>query len=1756
LDDRPVTDVGEDFVNERQDNFIRPRAYPNDTINGAVRVQAYNQLVDMRRRLQMPHINTGWFDTPGPGDHGPGGSAWSSIGPTNINGRITSIAIDPNDHNHLFVTSVGGIWRSLDGGRRWRRVSDEFLASVFASVAIDPGVGSNEIIAGGGEPNFVPASPGSEIGIWRSTLGGDPTSWSKVSPPELDNQIIFKLIYDPAGTHNVYAATSAGVYLGTHVGAGMTWSRLGGFDAGTSDLAVDFAASPRKVYAGVYSASFTYARGIWKYDGTSWNKRDTGIPTSSGRTIALALAPSSTSILYAKVENGSNGLLLGVYKTTTAAEPSGGGNAWTNLPAASVMDDSHFSATRGYSWYNSVLGVDPNDANTVWGGGLNIYRSRDGGRSWTSVSGGADPSIPVVVHADHHAVAFDPTNTKIVFVADDGGIFRSTDTSSATWHWSDVSHGMIITQFYHITSQQASAFLIAGGSQDNGTEISFGNRTWYQTGGCDGSDVAVDGGNSDTLYANCNGGLYEVSNPVPGTVGGGTSVPNNFPAGISWSPPIVADPLLQGRALAVGVDTAVPHIQHLLKTTDGVNWSLASPPLPAGKQISFIAIAPSSSFRTYYVGVAGGGAPTIWRTTVGGGTSTANWSMTTSGLPATLWPNAAAVDWTDPRRAVVVSGGAAGGGIVLTRDGGATWDALPGSGANAFPPSAAATSVAFDPNPGNPNTVYVAANIGIFRGQITPGSPPTAAWFPFDEGLPDGIDVTDVWANRTTKTLYIGTYGHGAYQRDVTTGATYPAVTLLVRDNVLDTGHTPSVSPLPDPEHPIPDPARPGFFKPNDTDAGQLWWYQSTDIRIDVPSVDPPANQIANADHVEFETAPIDIATAPPGVMKDSSPIRGQFAKAYVQVYNRGLQPASNVRVIALFADATSGLPLLPTTFWSTTFPAGGGPCGALDTSTGWNFVDSATPCRTIPVVNPELPEVIGFNWNVPLTAGDHMCLLVIVESADDPIASSVRTLNQRDLAVIVPNNRQIANRNLHVVDSGLPHMAPAGMEGMQIPNNNRDFNSVQVSISQADLYRGSELSLLFPPNVQFSFQGMQRVPANLTPQQRQKALQLGVDPNFRYQVTAQQALIPNLPVPPGTKMTIAVLFDAGPLAQPDAASRFSIITRQGQTMLGGSTYILREPAAVNHLLFTAPTNATAGTAITGTVTAVNRFNQRITNYLGTVHFTSTDPQAVLPADYQFTAADAGVHAFSFLLKTAGTQTIYATDTATNTITDCETVIVSPAAPSTLMVSGFPSPTLAGLPGTFTVVAKDPYGNTTPSYRGTVHFTSSDPQAVLPGNYSFTAADGGVHVFTATLKTAGTQSLTATDGTLSGTQSGIVVDVALPVRLGVSAPARVTAGAAFNITVTALDAFGNTVTSYTGTVHFTSNDPQATLPADATLTNGVGTFSVTLATAGSQTVTATDTANNTITGSATVNVVPAVLDHFRVTTSVDGGSTVAGTPFDVTVTAQDVYGNTVTGYQGTVTFTSADPYGATLPSPYTFQASDQGMATFAGATALYTAGTGDVTVTDTGSGITGSAFVNVQAAPAVAFQVIAPASAVSGTPFDVTLVAVDPYGNTDTNYQGTVTWTTTDPDPGVQLPADYTFQPNDAGIVTFPGGVTLITPGDQFITATDTLSGITGSADVTVTPGPGPYRGKPGNGTLGGVAPEQATAPCPPSGFSTPPVLGTASARSAGVESEGLNRVPGFKPRGDRPAAVLRSNPVDQADLSVWDEVFTRLDWT
>ncbi len=552
-------------------------------------------------------------------------------------------------------------------------------------------------------------------------------------------------------------------------------------------------------------------------------------------------------------------------------------------------------------------------------------------------------------------------------------------------------------------------------------------------------------------------------------------------------------------------------------------------------------------------------------------------------------------------------------------------------------------------------------------------------------------------------------------------------------------------------------------------------------------------------------------------------------------------------------------------------------------------------------------------------------------------------------------------------------------------------------------------------------------------------------------------------------------------------------------TTTSGQVVVDVVPAQVNDFVVTTSfaNQDVGGTSGTVTVTAEDLYQNVVGNgpnlYLGTVNLAGTDAQASgLPASETFTAGDAGSFTFTGVtLKTAGSQTITATDSQNRAITGQLAISVVPAQVHDLVVTtDFASTDIAGTTGTVTVTAQDQYHNTVGSgpnqYLGTVDLDDTDPQASgLPSSYTFTAGDAGSHTFTsAILKTAGSQTITATDSHTSSITSQVAVNV-VPGQVHnfvvtTNFPNTDVAGTAGTVTITAEDLYHNTVGSgpnlYLGTVNLDTTDAQAAgLPASHTYAAAdAGSFTfmgVTLKTAGSQTITAADSQNSAITGQAAVAVVPSQVHDFVVTTNFPN-SDVAGTVGTVTITAEDVYHNPVGSgpnqYLGTVDLNCTDPKTAGLPASQTFTPSDAGTYTFTGVS-LQTAGNQTITATDSQSTvITGQVAVDVVPGQVHDFVVTTSfqGSEKAGTVDTVTVTAQDQYHNTvgsgPNQYLGTVDLSSTDAQAS-GLPASQTFSAGDDGSYTFTG-VILKTAGSQTISATDSVnSSISGSCQVNVT---------------------------------------------------------------------------------------------
>ena len=212
---------------------------------------------------------------------------------------------------------------------------------------------------------------------------------------------------------------------------------------------------------------------------------------------------------------------------------------------------------------------------------------------------------------------------------------------------------------------------------------------------------------------------------------------------------------------------------------------------------------------------------------------------------------------------------------------------------------------------------------------------------------------------------------------------------------------------------------------------------------------------------------------------------------------------------------------------------------------------------------------------------------------------------------------------------------------------------------------------------------------------------------------------------------------------------------------------------------------------------------------------------------------------------------ITATDLATASLKGTSPAIDVSAGPPSHFAIAAPATAKSGTALDLTVTALDAENNVAKNYTGAMHFSSTDSQAMLPVDSTLTDGTG---TFSTKLWTAGSQSITATDlvtASITGTSSSITVAaIGPPVHFSVSAPSTAQSGIAFNFTVRALDAANEVATGYGGTVHFTSTDGQAGLPANSTLTNGAGNFSAILQTVGSQTINATDLVTASIAGTS------------------------------------------------------------------------------------------------------------------------------------------------------------------------------------------------------------------------------------------------------------------------------------------------------------------
>jgi photosystem II stability/assembly factor-like uncharacterized protein len=419
------------------------------------------------------------------------GLEYRLVGPP-AGGRVSRVAGVPGDPlTYYAATASGSVWKSADGGVRWKPVFDDQPTSSIGSIAVAPS-DPNVVYVGSGEAN-IRGNVAQGDGIYKSTDAG--TTWQHVW--KQDGQIGTMAVH-PKDPDVAYAAVlgkpfgpnpERGVYR-TRDG-GKTWEKVLAKDpdTGASDVALD-PSNPRIVFAGFWQArrrpwelvSGGPGSGLYvsRDGGDTWKQlTGKGLPEGIWGKVGVAVAPSDPRRVYALIEAEKGGLF----------RSDDGGETW------SLASDHR--ALRQRAWYYTTLTVDPRNADVVWFPQVPMLKTVDGGKTIRSVKG--------IHHGDHHDVWIDPLNPRRMIAANDGGVDVSTD-GGETWH----APMLPISQFYHVATDSSVPYRVFGAMQDLGTASGPSNSLssagithgdWHTVGGGEAGHAVADPSDPDVVYA-------------------------------------------------------------------------------------------------------------------------------------------------------------------------------------------------------------------------------------------------------------------------------------------------------------------------------------------------------------------------------------------------------------------------------------------------------------------------------------------------------------------------------------------------------------------------------------------------------------------------------------------------------------------------------------------------------------------------------------------------------------------------------------------------------------------------------------------------------------------------------------------------------------------------------------------------------------------------------------------------------------------------------------------------------------------------------------------------------------------------------------------------------------------------------------------------------------------------------------------------------------------------------------------------------
>ena len=640
-------------------------------------------------------------------------SAWTEKGPMSaVNtatwsshiGRVTNIAIDPNDDTHMIVTSPGGgVWKTTDEGLSWTPIFDnETTLSVYSA-----------LISHANNNHYYVGTNGN--GLQRSIDGG--SSWSSVSGIG-SNVLIYSILMHPTNAQILIACGSNGtIYRSTNGGANWSSNSL------QSSALYDLEFKPNNP-----NIIYTSGRdgGIYKStnNGVSWSALSG--PWSS-RSLMMAVTPHDSEYLYVLQEDqgGFGGLYLSTNSGASFSTQSDDSNNNNNIMG--------YDKTRkgGQAPRDMDVIVSPINKNEVHVAGIMTFKSTNAGVTWHQTTHWVISNPLPFVHADIDQLIYKGSK---IYVASDGGVFISFDGGSS---FVDRTTGLGLRQFYRISASPIEVGRVAGGSQDNGTGVLRSDGIWYDFVGADGMEPVILNEDEDIIVASIQyGGLYK-------SIDGGTTRTgiNNTQSGENgaWVTPLEKDPYLK--------NTIYQAKRHVYRSANGgQSWATISninPSNPNDNKILELCIAPSDHTVIYAAY-----DEQLFKTVDAGTT----WTDITPTIGSISTFNYINVHPANPQHLIIaVSGGSK---FLESTNGGTNWTNI-----SYNLPSLGANSVVFDGTANN--GIYVSMTKGVYyKDNASPTS-----WSLIGTGLPNvNITELEIIGNK----LYAATYGRGLWETNIT----------------------------------------------------------------------------------------------------------------------------------------------------------------------------------------------------------------------------------------------------------------------------------------------------------------------------------------------------------------------------------------------------------------------------------------------------------------------------------------------------------------------------------------------------------------------------------------------------------------------------------------------------------------------------------------------------------------------------------------------------------------------------------------------------------------------------------------------------------------------------------------------------------------------------------------------------------------------------------------------------------------------------